>query len=37
MAASDEPTESAIVISFNRVFAVDWPFDPITGFTRRVD
>ena len=37
MAASDELTESAMVISFNRVFAVDWPFDPITGFTRRVD
>lgn len=36
MAAADEQPESAMVISFNRVFAVDWPLDPITGFTRRV-
>ncbi|WP_226531843.1 HNH endonuclease [Microbacterium paraoxydans] len=36
MAAADEQPESPMVISFNRVFAVDWPLDPITGFTRRV-
>lgn len=36
MAFSDG-SEPAMIISFNRVFAVNWPLDPITGFTRRVD
>jgi len=36
MVASEEP-EPTMVISFNRVFVVDSPLDPITGFTRRAN
>ncbi|WP_349885567.1 HNH endonuclease [Microbacterium sp. WHRI 7836] len=30
--ADAEKTRTRFVISFNRVFAVDWPLEPITGF-----